>query len=152
MCGPVLWHPALCTCLFFLLHLTVSWLKTFVSDISVSSIGTVLDSWQIKDVGYFSEWINDYDVLKIRGVKEHGWMGKSIPQYYGPARVSVHWGGWLRQRQKLSLEGLYVSCVMLRSLDFICWAVGKGWNNFISTVTSIWVFFKRFIMEVFSHI
>lgn len=152
MCGPI--YDILLYVLvsfFFSVWPWSGWRPLFQIFLSLPR-GTVLDSWQIKDVGYFSEWINDYDVLKIRGVKEHGWMVKSIHQYYGPARVSVHWGGWLRQRQKLSLEVLYVSSVMLRYLDFICWAVGKGWNNFISTVTSIWVFFKRFIMEVFSHI
>ena len=37
-----------------------------------------------------------------------------------------------------------VCCVVLSSLDFIYCAFGREWSNFLSTVTSIWVFFQMF--------
>ena len=43
-----------------------------------------------------------------------------------------------------------VCCVVLSSLDFIYCAFGREWSNFLSTVTSIWVFFPNVLLCRFS--
>lgn len=95
-----------------------------------------------------SEWMNDYDVLKLRNVKERGWMGKSSWILGISKRVRTL--GRVAEPEAQP-KRLCTSCCA-EELGLYR-AFGRGWSNFLSTVTAIWVFFQMFYCVSFqSHI
>ena len=89
-----------------------------------------------------NEWVNEWLWCTEAQKGKTAWLGGKIRLAIRDQQECPNTGEGSRAPGSAIKD--CVCCVVLSSLDFICCEFGREWSNFLSTVTSIWVFFQMF--------